>query len=637
MTVDKANGLEKAIADATALMAKGKIKAVFINVTTCDEQMLPAEINAKGDIHITGCNNNDAGPSGDYAAKRTPLIVPPAAEQTGVKVKSPLGLRGISATLTHALIEPESSVEILNSTFRTKREEGKTYKPVVVKGNIKPVKRGKPYLHFAGNSFIHIAAMTGETAAADISIHENLIHENSEEGRDILALHASTITDPGDVTIEHNEFDGHRNTGTGVLLHIGRGDVKVKENLFNIDSPTTTGGGIRLVNPERKAGAPIDDVEIEANQFFSNVAVENPAGAPLAKGAVKIKKNDFSKATRVLPVAGQPGGTVTPAGVIDATENFWGNHKAADIAADTANPLKEQPKLHWARLVNRVSGDTRFETATRVSNSLYRQGAETVVIARHDVVSDSVSAVPLAEELKAPILLTQSSELHPNTLKELQRAMPKGGKVVLMGGEEAISKEVEAAIAKAGHKVERIAGANRAATAVETAKKLKEMGKAKHFLIADGTNWQPGLISGPAAAEVDGATLLTNGDKIAPETEAFLKENAAVPTTAIGDMASKVGVAKETVAGSEPTALSMAVADKFFANPVMVGVATTADFADALSGGLHVAMKDGPLLLVDQLNAPVTGYFKQHYTVAMVWVYGGKARFDDKFIEALGQ
>ena len=635
ITVDKANGLEKAIADATALMAKGKITAVFINVTTCDEQMLPAEINAKGEIHITGCNNSDAGPAGDYAAKRTPLLVPPAAEQTGVKVKSPIGLRGISATLTHALIEPQSSVEILNSTFRTKREEGKTYKPVVVKGNFKPIRRGHPYLHIAGNSFIHIAALTGETAAAEISIHQNLIHENSEEGRDIVALHASTI-EPGEVRIEHNEFDGHRNTGTGVLLEIARPNVKVHKNLFNIDAPTKTGGGIRLINPQQ--GKALKAIEITENQFFSNVAIDNPSGKPIPKGAVKVAKNDFSKATMILPKPGQPVATVSPVDVIDAKENFWGNHKAEAVTAITANPLKEQPKLDWARLVNRVSGDTRFETAVRVSNSLYRQGAETVVIARHDVVSDSVSAVPLAEELKAPILLTQSNELHPNTLKELKRAMPKGGKVILMGGEEAISKAVEEAIVKEGHKVERVAGANRAATAVETAKKLKEMGKAKHFLVADGTDWQPGLLAGPAAAEVDGATLLTNGDKIAPETEAFLKENGAVPTTAIGDMAAKVGVAKETVAGSEPTALSIAVADKFFMHPTMVGVATTADFADALSGGLHIAMKDGPLLLLpQQLTPPVAGYFKQHYTVAMVWVYGGTTRFDDKMIDALGE
>lgn len=105
--------------------------------------------------------------------------------------------------------------------------------------------------------------------------------------------------------------------------------------------------------------------------------------------------------------------------------------------------------------------------------------------------------------------------------------------------------------------------------------------------MADGTTWQPGLISGPAAAAIDGATLLTNGATIAPETEAFLKANTNIPTTAIGDVAAKVGVAKETVAGSEPSTLSMAVADHFFKHPVMVGVATTADFADALSGGLY--------------------------------------------------
>lgn len=315
------------------------------------------------------------------------------------------------------------------------------------------------------------------------------------------------------------------------------------------------------------------------------------------------------------PTVSPPGGTPSPGG------------------SDTQSPAPQVP-----RTAGRVAGESRFETATQVSSALYPEGTNTVVIARHDVVSDSVSAVPLAEELKAPVLLTPSQELHPATRAELTRLLPKGGRVIIMGGQAAVSAKAEQQIASLGMKTERIAGPNRAATAVETAKRLQAMGKATQVLLADGSNWQPGLISGPVAAEVDGVTLLSNGGQIAPETAAFLTANPGAATTAIGDVAAGLGVAKTSVTGADPTVLSLAVADKFFAQPKAVGVATTADFADALAGGLHIAMHNGPLLLVpSQGHGGVTSYLAKQPAVAKVWVYGGKARFDDKVIEALAK
>lgn len=632
MTVDKANGLEQAIAEATAIMAKGKITAVFINVTTCEPQRLPAEINAKGSMQIMGCGHFEE--DGVRIRRKTPLVLPPEAEATGVKVKSPLNVHQISASVSNVLFEPHTSLEILGSTFTAKEGASSSSAPMVVKGQIPPTERGDHYLHIAGNTFDNVGVLAGETSGASAAIHENTIDLPTQPGHSSITVSPAPKADTEQIRIEDNRFIAKR--GSHAFITIGRGHVEVKRNLFALDTDSPTGGGIRLVNPDATVGAPISQVEIIENQFFNNLAVSNPEGTPLTKGAVALHNNDFSNAVGVLPKMEQPGGTVSQADAIDATKNYWGKLPTAAVTANTADPLSAQPTAQWSRQLEKIAGATRFETARKIAATLYPKGTDTIVVARHDVVADSVSAVPLAEELNAPILLTQSNQLHPEVLLELKRSMPKGGKVVLMGGEEAISKAVEAAIVKEGHKVERIAGANRAATAVATAKKLKEMGKAKHILVADGTNWQPGLISGPVAAEVDGATLLSNGDKIAPETEAFLKENATVPMTAIGDVANKVGVAKEAVVGSNPTALSLAVADKFFARPKAVGVATTVDFADALAGGLHIAKQDGPLVLMPPQHTPsVTTYITQHYTITDVRLYGGGSRFSDQVIESL--
>lgn len=293
-----------------------------------------------------------------------------------------------------------------------------------------------------------------------------------------------------------------------------------------------------------------------------------------------------------------------------------------------------------AKEVKRFAGETRFETAVAVSKDLYDSTgddrAKAVILARADVPADSLSAVPLAEEIDAPVLLTQQDTLHPSTATEIKRLLPTGGKVVIMGGQQAISKKVEDAVRALGGQVERIAGPNRAATAVETAKRLHASDKLENFLVVDGTDWQADLIAGTAAAEVDGAVLLTNGQAMAPETAAFLKANAAVKPTAIGTVAKNASKLPQAVEGADSTALSLAVAKRFFTNVKAVGVATTADFADALAGGVHIAEEDGPMLLVgNKADASMAGWVKANATITKVMVYGGTQRVSDELVQGL--
>ena len=284
--------------------------------------------------------------------------------------------------------------------------------------------------------------------------------------------------------------------------------------------------------------------------------------------------------------------------------------------------------------VERISGPSRVETSVEVAKADFKSGSPVAILARADVHADSASAVPLAKHLNAPVLLTQPTVLHESVLAEMKRLDAK--KVIIMGGYVAISPEVEAQIVKAGYSVERIAGPNRAATAVMTAETLLKVGKVKHILVADGANWQPNMIAGPAAARIEGVTLLTNGKELAPESAAFLKDHK-VPTTTIGDLAKEAFTADQQVTGAHASALSLAVADKFFGQSAPVaGVATTADFADALVGGAHVARRSGPLLLSPQtIPTPVVDWVRGGQVSREVFVYGGAERFTDEQKERL--
>lgn len=311
---------------------------------------------------------------------------------------------------------------------------------------------------------------------------------------------------------------------------------------------------------------------------------------------------------------------------------------APQAPAPRPAPPEPSPEPQGPRSVSRVAGETRFETAINLSRSTFRDGqASTVILARADVAADSVSAVPLAKALNAPVLLTPQDTLHPGVQSELRRVMAPGAKVILMGGEAALSNSVQQSVSALGATVDRVAGANRAATAVATAQRLDAMGKAKAVLLADGSDWQVDLIAGPAAAKVEGVTLLTNGATMAPETAAYLAQHQSVPVTGIGVHGAAQSQATTKVVANDPTSLSIAVAQQFFPQTAAVGVATTADFADALAGGAHIAHQDGPMVLVPTTTPPAVNALLDTAKVRRVTVYGGPTRITNSQLEALTQ
>lgn len=438
--------------------------------------------------------------------------------------------------------------------------------------------------------------------------------------------------------------------GTKVPQQIAPGGTKggVAPQQVNPDAGTKENKGIKDLNP----GLPQDAAPTptpQAPKAKGEPQVQLPDAKGDSKGDAKApdtKTPDAKGDSKGHDTGDKGTDSGTKGGDSDKDKNKNpgtnpggnGDGSGSGNGSGNGNGSGTNPNTH-RRQVIRISGETRYETAVEVSKREYPNGgAKAVIIARGDVAADSVSAVPLAEAMDAPVLLTPSDNLHKATAAEMKRLLPNGGKVVIMGGEDAVNKNVASEITKMGGQVERIAGQNRAGTAVETANRLHMGGELKELLIADGANWQDDLIAGPAAAEVDGATLLTNGDKMAPETESFLKQHGNLKLTAIGENAVKASKATNKVVGDTPTTLSLNVAKHFFKNPKAVGVATTADFADALAGGALVAENNGPILLSPQMiPVSLVDYLNANQTVTTVYVFGGTERFSNDQIALLGK
>lgn len=124
------------------------------------------------------------------------------------------------------------------------------------------------------------------------------------------------------------------------------------------------------------------------------------------------------------------------------------------------------------------------DAAVEISQARFARGeAQLAVLSRDDEFADSLAGSALTGE--GPLLFTDSRELTGLTRVELDRALPQGARVFLLGGEQAISAGVAATLAEDGYEVERLAGPTRVETAIAVADALaQQQGRFEQVLLA---------------------------------------------------------------------------------------------------------------------------------------------------------
>lgn len=285
--------------------------------------------------------------------------------------------------------------------------------------------------------------------------------------------------------------------------------------------------------------------------------------------------------------------------------------------------------------VTRLAGADRFGTAVAVSKAEFPAGgAGAVVLARGDDYPDALVGAPLAVARNAPLLLTTGTSLPSATLGEIQRVLPAGGKVYVLGGMTAVPASVESQLTGLGYTVTRYSGASRFDTAVKVADALGDPGTV---LLATGANFPDALSAGVAAAKAGGVVLLTNGSTMPPATSAYL---AAHPGTvyAVGGPASKADPSATAIVGADRFETSVDVAKRFFSSPASAGFATGRSFPDALAGGALLGHLGVPLLLVDtsSLPTPVITYLTgEQATLTKGSLFGGTKTIGSSVEDAL--
>lgn len=377
----------------------------------------------------------------------------------------------------------------------------------------------------------------------------------------------------------------------------------------------------RLYVASQFAGGTVTVIDTTTNAIVTTVAVGYPS-------SVAVDPN-----THEVYVAGTNGVTVmdgntdaiegsvpvgrTPSAVaVDGT-----SHTAyvANMLDDTVSVItRTAPSV-----VARLAGSDRFGTAVAASKAEFPAGgAGAVVLARGDDYPDALVGAPLAAAKNAPLLLTTGASLPAATKAEVQRVLPAGGTVFVLGGTSAVPTGVADELAGLGYQVTRFSGATRFATAVAVADALGDPGTV---LLATGVNFPDALSAGVAAVKAGGVVLLTSGASLPPETSGYL---LAHPGTvyAVGGPAATADPSATPLVGADRFATSVAVAGKFFNSPATVGVATGLSFPDALSGGALLGHLGVPLVLVSSsgVPSPVASYFAiVKATVTKAYLFGG--------------
>lgn len=207
----------------------------------------------------------------------------------------------------------------------------------------------------------------------------------------------------------------------------------------------------------------------------------------------------------------------------------------------------EEPVVHRVGL-----GDTSSAPAmaVEISQRLFTAGtAATAVLARPDDFADALAGSALLAD-RGPLLFTpRDGPLDPGTAAELQRILPEGRVVYLLGGTAALPAALEDELRQIGYEPRRLSGPTREATAAQVAREVVAEGlsTSRSVLLARSDDWPDAVTGGSLAARFGMPLLLTSRDSLHPATAAALAELDPDELLALGGNAALL---PETVAAA---------------------------------------------------------------------------------------
>ena len=416
-------------------------------------------------------------------------------------------------------------------------------------------------------------------------------------------------------------------------------------------------------------GKPIAEVTITTNNPNANIVVKNlPKSVEYKNGKVtgspKIDdwgKNEETREFIVTVEAKDPTGVVTTKtfkitvqrdtdkdGLPDVTDPDDDNDGFTDVEEKTkgTDPKNQNSKPDTGKKIDtaRIAGRDRIDTAIDISKKFFKK-SKTVIVVRHDLFPDSMTASVLAKLKDAPILLNPTDRLDSRVRDEIKRLGAQ--EVIIVGGQNSVSEKVREDLKAydADKNVERIAGADRFGTSEMVAKRVVGItGKKNTAVVASGQVFPDALSVGTFASREGYPILLVKKNLIPEEVERAIKDLDINKTYIAGglDTISRLVEVKlpnvvERMAGKTRYETSVAIAKSKFKDSKEAFIASGEEFADALVISPISGKYNLPTLLVSSRangNQEVKGYIKDSKINKLVAI-GGHRYIPSSIIDSL--
>lgn len=330
-------------------------------------------------------------------------------------------------------------------------------------------------------------------------------------------------------------------------------------------------------------------------------------------------------------------------GVVDSADTCAPKVDCPDNANRCYNPSQLKDR-GCGLLTERVQGPERYDTAIEVSKKVYpvNGSAQAVMIASGENYPDALAASLISYQKNAPILLTHKNGISTIVLNEIQRVLPRGGKVYISGGPAAVSETVTNSIKNFngnGYQVERLAGQDRIDTALEIAKQIS--GNPDTFFITTSSDFPEPLAVSAISAQQKIPLLLYPVHAEDKRIINYLSTKTVHKIYIIGgygsisqaienELNSRFGNVERISSSTSKYDTSVAIAQKFFPQKELnvLMFATGDKYPDALSSSVLAARNNAPLVLVPAMTFPKTisdfiASWGSHSSTAII--FGGTA------------